>query len=83
MVKFPIQYWRNIADDPIDHRGDNTIGYFCWAYAARSEFDLEKWMEDHFQGKFECTLRFNSGDPMYSVWIEQDIDATLFCLTFM
>lgn len=83
MVKFPIHHWRNIEDDPIDRRGDEKTGYSCWAYAARMDFDLEKWMEDNFQGKFDCTLRFNSGDPMYTVWIEDERDATLFCLTFM
>ena len=85
VIKFPIHHWRNLADDPewIVKDDKPRQGYACWTYAARSEFALEKWMEDHFQGKFDCTLRFNSGDPMYTVWIEDERDATLFCLTFM
>lgn len=44
---------------------------------------FEKWMRRNMKGKYDCTFRFNSGNPMITVLIKNDEDATLFKLTWM
>jgi hypothetical protein len=91
MEKFPISYWRNVADDAVNQAWrDRDIeneqawtGWSCWAYATHTDFDLRTWMETNMTGKYDCTLRFNSGDPMYTVWIKEEKDAAFFALTFL
>lgn len=57
-------------------------GWFCWVYTD-DEASFTKWMKKNMKGKYDCTFRFNSGDPMHTVWIQNDEDATLFKLTWM
>ena len=57
-------------------------GWHCWVYPAdRHEF--EDWMSKNMTGGYECDYRFNSGDPMYTVIINEDEDATLFKIRWM
>jgi len=34
-------------------------------------------------GEYECDLRFNSGDPMYTIRIKENRDAEFFALNFI
>jgi len=58
------------------------VGWHCWVY-PKDDYAFEEWMDKNMLGKFECIHRFNSGDPMYTVQICNDEDATLFKLTWM
>ncbi|HEY6435441.1 MAG TPA: hypothetical protein VIY47_02545 [Ignavibacteriaceae bacterium] len=56
-------------------------GWHCRVFGADKDF--EKWMKRNMKGKHDCTFRFNSGNPMHSIWIKEDQDATLFKLTWV
>lgn len=58
------------------------IGWHCWVY-PEDDAIFEEWMETNMKGVHDCTFRFNSGSPMYTVHIISDEDATLFKLTWM
>jgi hypothetical protein len=58
------------------------IGWHCWVYPV-DDIEFEKWMKKNMKGKYDCTHRYNSGDPMYTVLIYDDEDATLFKLMWM
>jgi len=57
------------------------VGWHCWVY-PEDDREFERWMKKNMTGKYDCTHRFNSGDPMYTVIIRNDEDATLFKLTW-
>lgn len=59
----------------------NVVGWHCWVYPL-TDIDFPKWMKTNMKGKYDCTWRFNSGEPMYTVIISNDEDATLFKLTW-
>ena len=52
-------------------------GWYCWVYGAGKEF--ETWMEQNCPSA-DITHRFNSGDPMHTVYIKDDAEATLFTM---
>lgn len=57
-------------------------GYYCWVYTKEGD-NFEKWMEQTFgddESRAEWDFRFNSGNPMITVQIWNDADATLFRL---
>lgn len=66
----------------VDEFHESAVGWSCWVYPA-DDLDLDKWMEENMTGDFDCTFRFNSGDPMYTVFIKSDQDATAFKLRWM
>jgi len=68
--------------EPEKEFNEEIVGWHCWVYADDNK-DFEKWMRKNMKGKYDCTFRFNSGDPMHTVWIREDEDATLFKLTWM
>lgn len=57
-------------------------GWHCWVYPS-TDSDIDAWLKENMIGKYDCTFRFNSGDPMYTIHIKEDQDATLFKLTWM
>ena len=61
---------------------EDIVGWHCWAYPEDGNA-FEKWLKTNMKGKYDCTFRFNSGDPMFTVWIKEDEDATLFKLTWV
>jgi hypothetical protein len=61
---------------------ETLVGWHCWVYPADDDLFVQ-WMENNMKGEYECDHRFNSGDPMYTVKIKDDEDATLFKLTWM
>jgi len=56
-------------------------GWYCWVYAADS-MEFQEWMI-RMCPTADCTHRFNSGDPMTTVYISDDAEATLFQLKWM
>lgn len=72
--------WRNILHTETKEFREDIVGWHCRAYA---DSDFEKWMEQNMKGQYDCTFRFNNGDPMYTIHICDNEDATLFKLTWM
>jgi hypothetical protein len=56
-------------------------GWYCWVYAADS-MEFKEWMI-RMCPTADCTHRFNSGDPMTTVYISDDKEAMLFQLRWM
>lgn len=56
-------------------------GWYCWAYPLDNR-GFEKWMKENCPTA-ECTHRFNSGDPMYTVHIRDDAEAVIFKLKWL
>ena len=80
--------WRHIPEilrkdhEPEMEFEECLVGWHCWAYASQDE-NIEQWMKDNMAGKYECDFRFNSGDPMHTIIIKENEDATLFKLKWM
>ena len=56
-------------------------GWFCWAY-PKDDSEFKEWM-DRMCPTADITHRFNSGDPMWTIYIKEDIEATVFQLMWM
>ena len=56
-------------------------GWYCWVYPEEDRV-FEDWMSKNCPTT-DCTHRFNSGDPMYTVYIKDDTEAMLFNLKWM
>jgi hypothetical protein len=56
-------------------------GWYCWVY-PEDDREFESWMKRTCPTA-DVTHRFNSGDPMYTVYIKDDTEATLFNLRWM
>jgi len=89
-----VNHWRyddGWQDIPVILRNENgnvrefreeIKGWHCWVYPS-NDIDFENWMKENMKGEYDCTFRFNSGNPMFTVLITDDEDATLFKLTWM
>jgi len=53
-------------------------GWYCWVYPEDDRV-FEDWMEANCP-MAECTHRFNSGDPMYTVYIADEQECMIFKL---
>jgi hypothetical protein len=56
-------------------------GWYCWVY-PEDDLEFEEWMS-RMCPTADCTRRFNSGDPMTTVYISEDSEATAFHLRWM
>jgi len=56
-------------------------GWYCWVY-PEDNFEFEEWMSRMCPAA-DWTRRFNSGDPMTTVFINDDAEATLFQLKWL
>ena len=59
---------------------ESIVGWHCWVYPA-DDLMFEQWMEKHCPTA-DCTHRFNSGTPMYTVHIKDQHEMLLFKLMF-
>jgi len=86
-MKVTVHHWR-FEDGVKPINPGNTFGemilprgWYCWAYADNDKA-FEEWM-----GKMcptaDVTHRFNSGNPMYTVYIKDDNEATVFTLKWL
>jgi hypothetical protein len=79
--------WRDIphvlrkSGGPEKEFNEELVGWHCWAYCD-DHHGFEEWMKNNMTGAYDCTWRFNSGDPMHTVLITKPEDATLFKLTW-
>ena len=55
-------------------------GWYCWTYPNDNQEFLE-WMNQNCPTA-DVTHRFNSGNPMFTVYITSDAEATLFSLKY-
>jgi hypothetical protein len=55
-------------------------GWYCWAYPADNHNFKEQMKR--MCPTADVTFRFNSGDPMYTVYIKDDAEATAFQLMY-
>jgi len=56
-------------------------GWYCWAYPDDNN-EFSDWMEKNCPTT-DIALRFNSGDPMFTVYISDDKEAILFQLKWL
>ena len=56
-------------------------GWYCWVY-PEDYHSFYEWMDQNCPTA-ECTNRFNSGDPMITVFIKEDREATMFQLRWV
>lgn len=55
-------------------------GWYCWVY-PKDDSAFKDWME-RICPTADVTHRFNSGDPMWTVYIKEDTEATIFQLMY-
>jgi hypothetical protein len=86
-MKASVHHWRFETGDREDSVGDlwkhdpMPRGWYCWVY-PKDGCDFDGWMTKNCPSA-DVTFRFNSGDPMYTVYIKDDEEATLFGLKWM
>lgn len=66
---------------PAGFREGPKQGWYCWVYPDNDR-EFEVWMKMHCPTAI-CTHRFNSGDPMYTVHISDEQEATIFKLQWV
>lgn len=85
--------WQNIPafliekGQPSKEFHADIVGWHCWVYPYSDDktfkdFEqFERWLDENCPSA-EYTRRFNSGDPMITVFIRDKNDAAMFCLTW-
>jgi hypothetical protein len=76
------EVFRKHEDDPITEYREEMAGWHCWVYPG-DDIEFTNWMHDNMKEVYECSFRFNSGDPMFTVLIKDDEDASLFKLRWV
>ena len=66
---------------PDGFRDGAPRGWYCSVY-PENDSDFETWMYENCPTSY-CIHRFNSGDPMYTVRITDEMEATLFMLRWL
>lgn len=56
-------------------------GWYGWVYTKNNR-DFEEWMSTNCPTA-DVTCRFNSGDPMHTVYIKDDKEAVIFQLKWL
>jgi hypothetical protein len=86
-MKTLVQHWRfEDGKTRSENYGGNSRvvrepiprGWYCWVYPTDDQ-DFVGWME-RLCPTADVVHRFNSGNPMYTVYISDDQEATLFQL---
>jgi hypothetical protein len=79
-----IHHWRFEDGKTVPNPGSqwpmdpSPRGWYCWVY-PKDNFEFKSWMEKNCPTA-DCTHKFNSGDPMFTVYISDEKEATLFQL---
>jgi hypothetical protein len=82
-----IQHWRFEDGKTCPNPGSQweseppPRGWYCWVY-TNDYGEFIDWMEKTCPTA-DCTHRFNSGNPMTTVYIKEDHEAVLFQLKWM
>jgi len=86
-MKVSIQHWRFEDGSTVPNPDSRwkmeppPRGWYCWAY-TQNDAEFVDWMAATCPTA-DVTHRFNSGNPMYTVYIKNDNEATLFSLKWM
>lgn len=90
-AKTSVHHWRFESGDsefvgksviyPSGYRSGPPRGWYCWVYPEDDQVFVD-WMSKNCP-KTDCTHRFNSGNPMYTVYIKEDAEATIFQLRWL
>lgn len=75
------EYYHGKLDEQGREFRAEVVGWHCWVWPA-DDAEFEQWMEACCPTA-ECDFRFNSGDPMYTVHITDEHEATLFQLKWI
>jgi hypothetical protein len=84
-----VRHWRfedgNTCPNPTSPEGRGRLdppprGWYCWVY-PKDDSAFVDWME-RMCPTADITHRFNSGDPMWTVYIKEDSEATVFQLMY-
>ena len=87
VVKASVHHWRFEDGDTSPNPGNPfpldpaPRGWYCWVY-PEDDRKFEDWMQRICPTADICH-RFNSGDPMWTVYIQDDTEATVFQLMWM
>lgn len=65
---------------PTGYREGLPKGWYCWVYSDDT-YGFVDWMKLHCPTA-DATPRFNSGNPMVTVFIPSDKEASMFALSF-
>jgi hypothetical protein len=82
-----VNHWRYEDGTTIPNPGSRfqldpiPRGWYCWAYTDNNK-EFEEWMK-RMCPTTACIPRFNSGDPMYTIYMTDDSEATIFKLTWV
>lgn len=86
MADMKIRHWRYEDGKDLSIGSFKTepsaAGWYCWAYPNKNK-EFETWMETTYgndENRARWDHRFNSGDPMYTVYFRDESDAMLFRL---
>jgi hypothetical protein len=84
-MKVSVHHWRyENGVDPINPGSQwpsiPEAGWYCWCYPD-DDRGFEQWMTTNCPTA-DCTHRFNSGDPMYTVYIKDQAECMIFKLTW-
>ena len=89
MMKVSVHHWR-YEDGLLSPNAHHELpgarldplpaGWYCWAYTDNNA-EFTDWMQLHCPGA-ECLHRFNSGDPMFTVFISSKEEAMKFRLAW-
>ncbi len=86
-MKVSIHHWRFEDGSTVPNPGSRwetdppPRGWYCWVYPS-DDHEFEIWMARHCPTA-DYTHRFNNGNPMWTVYIKDDNEATLFSLKWM
>lgn len=87
MPKTSVQHWRFEDGKTCPNPGSRwemdplPRGWYCWVY-PEDDRAFEEWMERTCPTA-DVTHRFNSGNPMYTVFIKNDAEAMMFNMRWM
>ena len=77
MKKVNIVNWRYSESEEWDNV---PAGWRCIIHLKECNIDIVQWMEQTMTGVYECDCRFNNGNPIYTIYIQEQRDAEFFIL---
>lgn len=66
---------------PSGFRDPIPKGWYCWCY-TNDNYEFEQWMKANCP-KADIVKRFNSGDPMWTTYINCEKEAAIFMLRWL
>lgn len=76
-----VHYWRFSDGSDNGLMATMARGWYCWVY-PQDDLEFVTWMTKNCPGA-KVTHRFNNGNPMHTVYIPDDREATVFQLKWL